>query len=109
MGLRRGSIGIGPKRSTGNGIERNDVVRGLDGIHNAVHNKRRRLELLHRGGLEYPLKFELIHVVGSNLVERAVALARVRSRISEPVLRLPVGVQNAVVGYLREKRSGNQK
>src|SRR5690606_7819395 len=52
--------------------------------------------LLERPRLPDPGKLELVDVLAVHLVEQAVALIRIRARVVEPVVRLALGVQQAL-------------
>ena len=98
---RRRAIRIGPEHAPGRGIERHEIVRRLDGVHDAVHHQRRRLELLERLRLEHPSELEILHVGGRDLGQRAVPLAHHVARMRQPVLRLRRTPKDAVERDLR--------
>ena len=100
-GQRRRAIRVGPEDASGRRIERHEIVRRLDRVHDAVHHQRRRLELLERLRLEDPSELEILHVGGRDLGQRAVALAHHVARIRQPVLRLRRTTKDAVEGDLR--------
>ena len=103
--LRR-TIGVHPEGPSSDRVERQQIVRRLDGIHDAVHDKRRRLEFFDRPRLEDPLELEVLDVVRRDLCQLAESLALKSSRVGEPVLRLPVGAEEAFERHLRLQRGG---
>ena len=79
-----------------------DALRGraLQRVQHAVDDERRRLEFLERLALPHPLQLEVLHVGRRDLRQRAVALVEQVLRIRQPVLRLFLGVLNAVERHL---------
>ena len=99
-GFGRGNVGPGPEHAAGGGVERDDVIRCLDGIHDAVDNQRRGFELLERACLEDPLQFQIRDVGGRDLIQLGVAIAGHGAGVCQPVLRLFGGVKEPVEGDL---------
>jgi hypothetical protein len=100
---------IGPEHAARRGIERNDVVRRLHRIENAVDHERRRLELLERARLPYPLQLELGDGLRVDLIEPAVALVVDRARVAQPILRLALGAQDSIERDLRFERQADDQ
>ena len=76
---RRNGGGVDPEHPSRAGVERHDVVRREDGVHHAVDDERRGLELLvgfgRRPRLKDPLQLQVPDVGRRDLRERAVAPA----------------------------------
>src|SRR5207249_36134 len=102
-GLLR-SMGERPEDAACRGVQRDDVVRSLDGVHDAVDDNGRRFELFEGACLVDPLHFEVLHILRSDLRQRAITLAVVISGIGEPVLGFLAGVNDPLVRHLRLKR-----
>ena len=66
--------------------------------HHAVVDDRRRLLIPDRSSGEDELRHQLLDIGGGDLIERAVAPARVRPVVHEPVGGVAVGVQQSIVG-----------
>ena len=94
--LRRRTIRVDPKNAAGGGVQRHDIVGRLHRVHHAIHHQRRSFEFFERARLKNPFLLQVLDVAGRDLVERAVALAEIASRVIEPVLRSVGGVQQAV-------------
>ena len=110
--MRRGVlVDVAPDLASGRGVEGVDAVPGGGEVHDAVRHERRALQaVLHHAGLERPGRLQAVHVAGVDLVERAVAHRTVGAAVDEPVLRLVVGVAQAVQRDLTERRGpGNQQ
>src|SRR5262249_9701731 len=100
---------ISPEDPAGRGIERHGRVGRLGEIHHAVDDERRRLEALERLRLKYPLELETGRVARLDLAQRAVPLARVASRVREPVLRLARRAQQALVAHVGARDEGREE
>ena len=100
---------VGPEDPSGGGIESDHVVGSLDRVHDPVHHQRRGFELLERSRLIDPLQFQVLHVLRSDLRERAMTLAHSGTGVGQPVLRLLVGAQDAIEGNLGEQRTRDGK
>jgi hypothetical protein len=79
------------------------IVRRLDRVQDAIQHQRRRFELFQRFGLPGPLQFQVLHIRGGDLVQRAVTLSPDVPGIGQPVLRFTIGVEEAVECNLRLK------
>ena len=96
------SVRVCPVDSTGGCIQRDHLIGGdrrLHRIHHAVNDERRCFEFrraVHGADLQDPLQFEVLHVVRSYLIQKAVPLIEKSAAIGEPVLRLFVRVQNSL-------------
>ena len=90
-------MGVCPEDTARRGVESKNVVRGLNRVHDAVHNKRRGLKFFEGSSLGDPLNFEVLYILGGDLREGAVSLAVVVSMMSEPVLRLLTGAKNTLI------------
>ena len=104
-GRRR--VRIGPEDAAGHGIERDDVIGRLYGVHDAIDDEWRGFELFERTGLVDPFQLEVFYVLWGHLIQRAVALAHHVTGIGEPVLRLFAGIHQPIEGHLRGEGSGN--
>ena len=78
---------IPPAQLTGAGVHRHHLVLRRGDEHHAVVDHRRRLVPLGDAGRQRPDRLEPGHVLGGNLVERAVAPAGVGSSVHQPVVR----------------------
>ncbi len=95
----RRDIRIRPEHTSRRRIYRDDVVGWLDGVHDAVDDQRRRLELLQRARLEHPLQLEALDVLSRDLRERTV-----------PLPEHVAGVGRPLAGLAADNRGGcNQK
>jgi hypothetical protein len=65
--LRQVSIQVGPNRPSRLRVQCHDVVRRLDGIKNAVHHDRCRLELFDRTRLPQPSHLQTLDVLRRDL------------------------------------------
>ena len=101
-----GSVGIRPEDASGGGVQSDDVIRRLHGVHDSVYNQRRSFELFKRSSLKDPLQLEVFHILRSDLAKRAIPLPVVVSGVREPVVRLLIGAQDALKGNLRLQRTG---
>ena len=81
-------IAIDPERSTGRGVERDDVVQTLGDVHRAVDDQRRGLPVAGDRRLVHPLELQILDVGWCDLIQRAVARARIVAGVGQPVLRL---------------------
>src|SRR5262249_3602129 len=79
-------VHISPDRLTGGRIQSDNVIRTLNGVHDAVHHERCHFLLFERTRLEDPLEFEIPHVLWSDLGELAVPLACQRTSVGQPVV-----------------------
>ena len=79
-------IGIAPELARRARVERPDVVRGRH-VDHAVHQDRRRLDLLRLSRLKRPRQRELADVRRRDLGQRAVALTRIVAVIGRPTVR----------------------
>ena len=104
-GARR-QVSIRPENAPGHRIQRNHVIRRLHGVQDAVHHQRRGLVFFERPRLEHPLQFQVLYVLGRDLIQRRIALAHGCAGVGQPVLRLAAGGQNPVEGYLAPQASG---
>jgi hypothetical protein len=107
--LGRGLVMVGPEHAARRRVQRDDVVRRLHGIENAVDDERRCLELLERARLPDPLQLELADRPRIDLIEPAVALVVDRARIAQPVLRLAPGGDDALERDLRLQRQAREE
>src|SRR5262249_51649499 len=94
--FRGGLMEIRPDRLASGGVEGDHVVGALNGVHDAVDDQRGDLVLIERARLEYPLERQILGVIGRDLLELAVALAHAAAVVAQPVLRLLIGVEDAV-------------
>ena len=97
---------VAPILTAGSRIERNDVARRFGHVHDTVYDEGRRLGSIQCLQLESPLHLEPPGVPFVDLAQPAVALTVVVARVHEPVLRLRVGIQQALLGHRIERRSG---
>jgi hypothetical protein len=86
--IARQFTAVAPQLAAGPRIERPAGVEGASDVNNAVHHERRRLELSQRLGLEDPLRREAVDVLRRDVLERAVALIGVVTRVGEPARRV---------------------
>ena len=81
---------VRPENSAGHRVQGHHHVRGLHRVENSVGDQRCRfvfaVRLRGSARLQHPLEFQVFHVGGRNLRERAVALTVHASGISKPVL-----------------------
>ena len=99
--VRRGLMRVRPEHTARDRVEGDDIVGRLNGIENAIDDEGRRLEFFERARLPHPLQLQVPGVGRRDLRERAEALVEQRARVTEPVLGLPLGVQNAIERDLR--------
>src|SRR5262245_41350120 len=100
---------VGPEHASGHCIERDDVVGRLHCVEQAVDDQRRCIELLQRSRLTYPLKLKTLQLCSSDLRQRAESLIEKRSRVTQPVLGLAFGAEDAVERDLRLDRDGSKQ
>ena len=94
-----------PQRTPGAHVERGHRARRLGHVHHAVHDERRGFEDARRSKLVDPGRLQLRHVLLVDLIELRVALRLVAAGVRQPVRRLALGLDDAVVGNLRECRT----
>ena len=82
-------LGAGPR------VDGEHVIPGGGQIDHAVDKQRRRLQAIRDAGLEAPHRHQALDVVPVDLRERAEAVARVVAAPHEPVVRVPLGVEQA--------------
>jgi hypothetical protein len=73
-----------PDLFAGTAVDRPRMIEGAGDVEDAVHNDRRRLELVDDAGLEGPLGGQLIDVGGGDLREGTESLAGVVTRVGQP-------------------------
>ena len=81
-------VAIGPERTAGRRVERDDVVQALGDVHDAVDDQRRGLPVAGDRRLVDPLELQVLDVGRRDLSQRAVARAGVVAGVGQPVLRL---------------------
>src|SRR5262245_52683589 len=79
-------VAVDPERPTGCRVEGDDVVQTLRDVHHAVDDQRRGLPVAGNWCLVHPLELQILDVGWSDLIERAVARARVVAGVRQPVL-----------------------
>ena len=107
FGRRR--IFVNPEDAARDGVDSHHVVWRLDRVKDAIHHERRGFEFLQRMGLEDPLQLQIFHIGRGNLIERAITLAHQGTRISKPVLRFLIGLENAVESNLTPDVGNHQE
>ena len=105
---------IDPDGPPGAGVQSKGTIVLRRGVENAVCNQRRGFELARGPGLVYPLRDKRMRVRGVDLIERTEAASGVIAGISQPVLRLFAGVEQAIECYLGmggsyKKTAGKEK
>src|SRR5690348_8677709 len=98
--VRRDRAAPGPKGTTGAAVHRRGGV-GPGEVQNAVDDNGRNFGSLD-GKLEGPLDLEAGDVLRIDFVERRKAMALEIARVSEPVARFFVSVDDALEGNLRK-------
>ena len=94
-------MGVVPKHGSRRGIQCNDIIGVLDGIHDAVDHQRRRFGLLRGVRLIDPLQLQVLRIVRGDLCERTVPLAHWRTGVGQPVLWVLTGFEDAVERHIR--------
>src|SRR5262249_41816036 len=96
-----GCVAKDPEHSTGERVERDDVVQPLGDVHHAVDDERRRLPVAGNRRLVHPLELQVLDVLRCDLSQRTVARARVVAGVRQPVLRLARRADEATGRHLR--------
>src|SRR4029077_257630 len=99
---------IHPQRTPGACIQGRGIAWRLGNIQNAVDDKRRGLELTRIVDLVRPCRFQARDVGRVDLVERRIAVALIVARVSQPVARFTLCVENTICTDLRRQRHGEK-
>ena len=108
---RRMVVDVTPDLPPVGRVEGVDAVPGGGEIHHAVRHERRALQaVFEHAALERPRCLQVLDVAGVDLVEGAMAQRAVRAAVHQPVLRLVVGVAQALPRHLAggAQRGGRQ-
>ena len=100
---------VDPENPSGFRVERHDIVGPLREVHDSVHHNGRRLPRARDLVLQNPLQLEILYVGRIDLLQQAVALARIAAGIAQPVLRFVARPQKAIERYLRVDAIGDER
>ena len=103
--LRGKNALVMPVGPSGRGVEREDVRGRLAHVHHAIDDNRRRFHPVAGGHLVHPGDLQIGGILPVDLVERAVAPALIGAGVGQPVIRLALGFQQPLVGYLGVERA----
>ena len=96
---------VGPIGAAGPRVQSEGIAGRLGEIHDAIHHQGGGLDLLKCPHLEHPLQLEVPDISPIDLIEPAVAMAVVGTGIGQPVFRLLLSVQYALVSHLGQAGS----